>query len=309
LTLDLFEEAQSSMGVCVQVTTAMITFIAISRSQGGSLGSPELEKYVRIFPFKPCKVWHRYLCAAMKGWRIEDILLTPSEDPSIARLSTKAHYLRTESVDKRLSNLLDIKQVLYLHFTYDSSIFLCFDLDEVVSRSSTSVLIACLIFRFAANMVMKVPQNLPLGQILILGMFSSCHQGGGIFVWRLSKYPTALCRFSSALANTGSLPYFPMLLAHIGVPSETIAFWLGFALSMGSVVQFLTAGMWGYISDVVGRKPVILMCQAILMAGALMFGFSTSLAMVLVSRAVVGFSSGDVGILRTSLAEKVKDKA
>ncbi|PQE16539.1 MFS transporter protein [Rutstroemia sp. NJR-2017a BBW] len=131
-------------------------------------------------------------------------------------------------------------------------------------------------------MVMKVPQNLPLGQILIL----------------------ALCRFSSALANTGSLPYFPMLLAHVGVPSETIAFWLGFSLSMGSVVQFFTAGMWGYISDVVGRKPVILMCQAILMAGALMFGFSTSLAMVLVSRAVVGFSSGDVGILRTSLAEK-----
>ncbi|KAM3073793.1 hypothetical protein ACMFMG_008419 [Clarireedia jacksonii] len=136
-------------------------------------------------------------------------------------------------------------------------------------------------------MVMKVPQNLPLGQVLIL----------------------ALCRFSSTLANTGSIPYFPMLLTHIGVPSETLAFWLGLSLSVGSIAQFLTAGMWGYISDVIGRKPVILLCQTILMVGALMFGFSTSLAMVLVSRAIVGLSSGDVGILRTSLAEKVKDKS
>jgi hypothetical protein len=211
---------------------------------------------------------------------------------------TKAYV---QSVDKRLS----IKQVLYLRYIYNVSIFLCFDLDEVVSQFYTSVSR----FRFAANMIMRVPQNLPLGQILILGMFSSCRQRGGIFVWRFSNYPTALCRFSSALANTGALPYFPMLLTHIGVPSETLAFWIGLSLSTGSVVQFLTAGMWGYISDVVGRKPVIMLCQAILMAGALMFGFSTSLAMVLVSRAIVGFSSSDVGILRTSLAEKVKDKA
>ncbi|WP_423776860.1 MFS transporter [Bacillus velezensis] len=75
-----------------------------------------------------------------------------------------------------------------------------------------------------------------------------------------------------------------------------------------SICQVGTAILWGHVSDHIGRKPVIMMCSMMIMVGVLMFGFSTHLWMVLLSRAIMGLSSGDSGFIKTSLGETVKDK-
>ncbi|ESZ99382.1 hypothetical protein SBOR_0252 [Sclerotinia borealis F-4128] len=99
-----------------------------------------------------------------------------------------------------------------------------------------------------------------------------------------------------------------MLMSYVGVPSEALGFWVGLAISSFSICQVGTAVLWGHISDRIGRKPVILICGIMIMIGILLFGFSTRLWMILTSRALMGLSSGDAGVLKTSLAEMVKDK-
>ena len=99
-----------------------------------------------------------------------------------------------------------------------------------------------------------------------------------------------------------------MLMRYIGAPPDTIGFWVGLAISSFSICQLGTAVLWGHISDHIGRKPVIMICGMMVMVGVLLFGFSTKLWMVLVSRALMGLSSGDVGVLKTSLGEMIKDK-
>ncbi|TGO83954.1 hypothetical protein BPOR_0570g00090 [Botrytis porri] len=72
-----------------------------------------------------------------------------------------------------------------------------------------------------------------------------------------------------------------MMMRYVGVPPETLGFWVGAAISSFSICQVGTAILWGHISDRIGRKPVIMMCSMMIMVGVLMFGFSTQLWMVL----------------------------
>ncbi|KAJ5713810.1 glutamate carboxypeptidase [Penicillium malachiteum] len=65
---------------------------------------------------------------------------------------------------------------------------------------------------------------------------------------------------------------------------------------------------WGTLSDIIGRKPVIisgLFCTMIL---SIVLGMSSSLTMVLVTRALIGLMNGNVGIIRTMVAEIVPER-
>jgi MFS family permease len=65
---------------------------------------------------------------------------------------------------------------------------------------------------------------------------------------------------------------------------------------------------WGALSDYIGRKPVIvsgLFCTMIL---SILLGMSSSLTMVLVTRALTGLMNGNVGIIRTMVAEIVPER-
>jgi MFS family permease len=65
---------------------------------------------------------------------------------------------------------------------------------------------------------------------------------------------------------------------------------------------------WGTLSDHIGRKPIIisgLICTMIL---SILLGMSQTLGMVLVSRALIGLMNGNVGIIRTMVAEIVPER-
>ncbi|CAE7032052.1 hypothetical protein CFE70_004532 [Pyrenophora teres f. teres 0-1] len=113
----------------------------------------------------------------------------------------------------------------------------------------------------------------------------------------------SICRFAEPIALTSVFPYVPELMESFGIPQNDIARWAGIASSSFSICQAFTGILWGAASDRYGRKPIILFGLFNTMWTMLLWGFSVNLPMALVARALGGLSNGNVGILRTTVAE------
>ncbi|KAF2138279.1 uncharacterized protein K452DRAFT_290869 [Aplosporella prunicola CBS 121167] len=113
----------------------------------------------------------------------------------------------------------------------------------------------------------------------------------------------ALCRFAEPLALTSVFPYLPEMVESFKVPKNKIAKWAGIASAIFSLGQCATSIAWGRASDKYGRKTIILLGLFNTMLTSLLWGFSTSLPMALIVRALQGAGNGNVGILRTMVAE------
>lgn len=92
------------------------------------------------------------------------------------------------------------------------------------------------------------------------------------------------------------------------VPEDDIGFWVGTVAAVFAIAQAFSGVLWGRASDYFGRKPVILTGLFFTMATSIIFGFSQSLAQAIVARSIGGFSSGTVGVIRTTVAEMVPQK-
>jgi MFS family permease len=119
----------------------------------------------------------------------------------------------------------------------------------------------------------------------------------------------SICRFAEPVALTGVYPYLPEMIESFNVPQNEVAKWAGIISAVFSVSQCLTAIPWGRASDKFGRKPVILTAMACAMTSSLLFGFSKNIAWAIFARAMSGASNGNVGILRTTVAEIVPQKS
>ncbi|GBF62219.1 membrane protein [Trichophyton mentagrophytes] len=118
----------------------------------------------------------------------------------------------------------------------------------------------------------------------------------------------AVCRFAEPVVFTSVFPYLPEMVRTFGVVERDVAKWVGILSAIFALCQCITAVPWGNLSDRIGRKPVILTCLSITMFFTLLFGVSTSLPMAVLARACLGFSSGNVGIIRTVVAELVPER-
>lgn len=114
---------------------------------------------------------------------------------------------------------------------------------------------------------------------------------------------TAICRFAEPIALTSVWPYVPELMERFGVPENEIARWAGLTSAVFSICQAFTGLIWGAASDHYGRKPIILLGLFNTMCTMLLWGFSTNLPMAMAARALQGLGNGNVGILRTTVAE------
>jgi MFS family permease len=102
---------------------------------------------------------------------------------------------------------------------------------------------------------------------------------------------------------TSVFPYLPEMIESFGIPQNDIARWAGLTSATFSICQSFTGIPWGAASDKFGRKPIILLGLCNTMITTLFWGFSTSLPMAITARALQGLGSGNVGILRTTVAE------
>ncbi|RYC56988.1 hypothetical protein CHU98_g9222 [Xylaria longipes] len=100
----------------------------------------------------------------------------------------------------------------------------------------------------------------------------------------------AVARFAEPLAMTSVYPYLPEMIASFGVEEKDVAKWAGATSAVFSLSQSVTAVPWGRASD------------------KFVWGLSTSLTMAIVVRGFQGACNGNVGIIRTMVAEMVQDR-
>ena len=107
---------------------------------------------------------------------------------------------------------------------------------------------------------------------------------------------------------TSVFPYLPEMIESFNVPPDQIAKWAGLTSAAFSLSQCVTAIAWGRGSDRFGRKPAILIGLTCTMITSVLFGFAQSLPWALAVRSLQGACNGNVGIIRTMVAELVPQK-
>ena len=98
------------------------------------------------------------------------------------------------------------------------------------------------------------------------------------------------------------------MIESFNVPKNQVAKWAGLLSAAFSLSQCITGIIWGRASDRFGRKPVSMGGLLCTMTATLLFGFSRSLPMAIAARSFAGASNGNVGIIRTTVAELVPYK-
>lgn len=98
------------------------------------------------------------------------------------------------------------------------------------------------------------------------------------------------------------------MIESFGVRKERVAWWAGITSAVFSLSQGVTAVIWGRLSDTFGRKPTIVCGLTLAMTWSLLWGSSINLPMAIIARALSGACNGNVGIIRTMVAEMVPEK-
>lgn len=110
------------------------------------------------------------------------------------------------------------------------------------------------------------------------------------------------------MAYTSVFPYLPEMIADFGIEQDQIAKWAGLTSAVFSLAQSITAVPWGKAADHYGRKPILICGLLSTMVTFVVWGMSTSLPMAIIVRGIQGGGNGNVGIIRTMVAEMVPSK-
>ncbi|KAF5657456.1 tetracycline resistance (probable transport) [Fusarium heterosporum] len=123
---------------------------------------------------------------------------------------------------------------------------------------------------------------LPVRQLLLLAFLSLAEQ-------------TALNSIS---------PYLPeMVLNMPGIPDDKAGLYVGILASSFALAQLSTNFLWGYASDVIGRKPVLIMGTIALMGCFAAFGFCKQYWQIVVVHVAMGLLNGNAACVPTVLGE------
>ena len=98
------------------------------------------------------------------------------------------------------------------------------------------------------------------------------------------------------------IPIVPLFGKHFGATDLQA----GLLFSAYSAFQFLGGFVWGRVSDIIGRKAVLMVSQVGATIGWVMMAFAQSLSMVFVARIVEGASGGNISVTQAYVADKVE---
>lgn len=107
---------------------------------------------------------------------------------------------------------------------------------------------------------------------------------------------TALCRICEPIAFTSIFPYIFYMVQTFGITEDEkqISIYAGMVTSAFAIAEFSASIFWGWLSDRVGRKPVLLTGLAGTGISMLVFGFAKSLPVALLARTLGGLLNGFV---------------
>ena len=98
--------------------------------------------------------------------------------------------------------------------------------------------------------------------------------------------------FLGSLDQTVVATALPTIVRDLGTASQLS--WIVTAYLLTSTVAI---GLWGKLSDILGRRPVYLVCTAIFLVGSALAGFSQSILELILFRALQGVGGGGLQVL------------
>lgn len=99
-------------------------------------------------------------------------------------------------------------------------------------------------------------------------------------------------------------PYLPeMTKTFPEVRDGQTGLYVGLIASSFALAQFTTNFFWGWLSDKIGRKPVIIVGTFLTACCFVAFGFCRSLWQAILVQALMGLVNGNSGVVSTCLGE------
>ena len=114
----------------------------------------------------------------------------------------------------------------------------------------------------------------------------------------------AIIALSEQTAFNSISPYLPdMTSSFPEVDATKVGVYVGTIASAFALAQLATNFFWGWLSDLIGRKPVILLGTFLTAACFVAFGFCRTLWQAVLVQALMGTVNGNQGIVSTCLGE------
>ncbi|KAI0468911.1 MFS general substrate transporter [Xylaria cf. heliscus] len=99
-------------------------------------------------------------------------------------------------------------------------------------------------------------------------------------------------------------PYLPeMVESFPGISHDQVGLYVGFLASAFALAQLATNLLWGYVSDIVGRKPTMLAGTSLLCGCFVLFGFCTHYHQIVLVHIAMGLLNGNAAVVPSCLGE------
>ena len=103
-------------------------------------------------------------------------------------------------------------------------------------------------------------------------------------------------------------PFLPWLVRDLGVPADSVALYSGLLSSAFNVSSLAGAVVWGRLSDVHGRLPVLALGLGSNAVSMVLLGLSASFPQAVAARLVAGCLNGNAGIARAAMREMTTEE-
>jgi DHA1 family tetracycline resistance protein-like MFS transporter len=94
-------------------------------------------------------------------------------------------------------------------------------------------------------------------------------------------------------------PLLPGYAEELKIPDA----YVGILMGSFAFVQFFATTFWGALSDRIGRRPVLLISTLISTSAYFVFGFANTFTIILISRIMSGFGSGNISAAQAYIAD------
>ncbi|KZW03413.1 MFS general substrate transporter [Exidia glandulosa HHB12029] len=114
-----------------------------------------------------------------------------------------------------------------------------------------------------------------------------------------------LVQLAEPITSMVIYPFIARLILELGLTSDPArtGYFAGFIESLFFATEALCVFRWGRLSDRIGRKKVLIGGLAALAISMLGFGLSRRFWMVVASRALAGALNGNIGVIKSAMAE------
>ena len=125
---------------------------------------------------------------------------------------------------------------------------------------------------------------------------------------RFLKSPMGFLSATMFLNFAGLTIIIPVIPYIVERYTSNVALYVGLITSVAALCQFLATPALGYISDRVGRRPVLLWSLVGGVIGYIIFGIAGSLWMLFLGRIIDGLTGGDTTAMYAYVADITEDK-